>query len=559
MHNVWKMGLWFVLLGLMMPAIALAQTPDLSVLFGSLGDSARDMLIRFGGGFGILLGGWLVARILSWLTFRALQRTTLDDRIAEALGLKIILDTEKDQDRLERILARGVFYLLMMFVLIAALKQAGLSEAAMPIERFLSTIAESLPLVGKAALILVASGVAALAARQLVVRALQTGGLNQRFAELSEGGAAASEALSHNAGQAVFWLILIAGLAGAFDALQITPIAVPMRNAMDQVITHLPSVALGALLVAAGWVFGRIARTIVQNLATSLGLDALVERSGLSAIFSSYKPSVVLGLAVHGFILLQASIASLNQVGLQTLSGPLTAMMERFWLLLPDLAVGALLLVVSVTLGRVARQIVTSALKNLGFDKQLERLGFGRLMTWHPSLDEPSELAGLFVQAGIVLAATAQVLDNLELTTWAAYVNGLLAYAVQNVLVSLVILLVGFALSGVVRDLIAARAADSEADREAQRWMGGIARYAVLVFTFTMAIRHLDVAEDFVLLSFGLMFGALCLAMALAFGLGSRDVAADIVRRQYERAQKQHAPDEATPPSVSLIEGEKRP
>jgi hypothetical protein len=187
--------------------------------------------------------------------------------------------------------------------------------------------------------------------------------------------------------------------------------------------------------------------------------------------------------------------------------------------------------------GRILRQVVTAALKGFGFDRILERLGFGRLESWHPTLDEPSEIVGLAVHAGIVLVATAQVLDNLELTTWAAYVNGLLAYAVQNVLVSIVILGLGFAVANVVRDLVVAQGG-ATADAETQRWLGTLARYAVLVFAFTMAIRHLDVAEDFVLLSFGLLFGALCLAVALAFGLGSREVAAEIVRRQYDRAQK---------------------
>ncbi len=57
----------------------------------------------------------------------------------------------------------------------------------------------------------------------------------------------------------------------------------------------------------------------------------------------------------------------------------------------------------------------------------------------------------------------------------------------------------------------------------------------MLVFTFTAAVRHLEIAEDFVMISFGLLFGALCLASALAFGLGSQEVAAEIVRRQYDR------------------------
>jgi hypothetical protein len=45
------------------------------------------------------------------------------------------------------------------------------------------------------------------------------------------------------------------------------------------------------------------------------------------------------------------------------------------------------------------------------------------------------------------------------------------------------------------------------------------------------------VAEDFVLMTFGLLFGALCLGAALAFGLGGRDVAGDIVKKRYDKAR----------------------
>jgi hypothetical protein len=60
----------------------------------------------------------------------------------------------------------------------------------------------------------------------------------------------------------------------------------------------------------------------------------------------------------------------------------------------------------------------------------------------------------------------------------------------------------------------------------------------VLVFAFTMAVHQLGVAEDFVLITFALLFGALCLAGALAFGLGSRELAGEIVRERYKKAKQ---------------------
>jgi hypothetical protein len=364
---------------------------------------------------------------------------------------------------------------------------------------------------------------------------LSSTGMDKRFAEMSEPGAEAPTTVSSGAGQAAFWLVMVVGLAGAADALQITPIAVPLRNAMDKVVSQIPSAGYAVLIGAFAWVAGRIARTVLENALASMGADDMVEKAGLLRLFAGRRPGQVAGILAQAFILLQGAIAALNQVGLRTLSDPLTDMTARFWLLLPDLALSGVILALGWFGGAIVRSVVTSVLKGVGFDAVFERLGFSRLQTWHESLDQPSELVGAAVHGGVFLVAGTQVLENLNLHTWAQYVNGLLEYSVKNVAVAFVIVGVGMAIGNLVRDLIVAR---HDADPEAQQWLGTIARYTVLVFAFTAAIRHLNVAEDFVMMSFGLLFGALCLAVALAFGLGSREVAGDIVKRQYERAQR---------------------
>lgn len=502
--------------------------------------AVAPIVAGFGGALLIFLGGWFVARLVSWLAYSALIRTDIDDRIAESLGLSFMLDTPGDKNRLERILAGILYYALMLFVLVAALQQAGLAEAARPIQLFLGSVAEALPNIGKAAAILGVSYLVAYVLRRFVGAFLERTDMHARFAQLSspEQAGDTGAAVSKSAQQIVFWLVMTVGLAGAFDALQITPIAEPLRQAMDRVVGQLPTAGFAVILVGAAWVFGRIARNVIENALASIGADAAVERAGLTRLFAGRRPGEVVGVIAQVFILLQATIAALQQVGLRTLADPLTDMMGRFWMLLPDLAVAALLLGFGWYGGGIARTIVTNLLKGIGFDDLSAKLGFGKLHDWNENLDEPSELLGAGVQGGVFLVAVAQVFENLKLHTWALYVNGLLEYAVRNVGVAMIIVGVGFALGNLVRDLIAAR---HDADAEAQQWLGSLARYAVLVFAFTMAIRHLDVAEDFVLMSFGLLFGSLCLAMALAFGLGSREVAGDIVKRQYERAQKRIA------------------
>jgi hypothetical protein len=156
------------------------------------------------------------------------------------------------------------------------------------------------------------------------------------------------------------------------------------------------------------------------------------------------------------------------------------------------------------------------------------------------SSGEPSELVGFVAQVTLILLAVAQALANIDLNTWAAYVNAILVYGVTHALVALVIIGIGFAVGNYVRDLINARQAEQA--EEGVQWLGEFTRYAVLVFAFTMAVHQLGVAKTFVLLSFALLFGGLCVAMALAFGLGAKDVAGNIIRRRWEKLRKETAP-----------------
>ncbi len=458
------------------------------------------------------------------------------------------LEGKEGENHVERFFAAVVYYLLLALVLIGALQTVGLTQVAAPIQSVVDSLAGALPLIFKAGAIMAVAYAAGRILQIIITRAMNSAGLDTRFAELSatsedEGEEAAKEAraFSENAGMVIYWLVMLVGLAGAFEALQIGPLADPLRNAMDEVIGILPDLGVAVLLVIVGFVLGRIARAALQNLLQGIGFDKLVTRVKLDALFGEWKPSAVAGVLAMAFIMIQAVIAALNKLGLSTLADPLTDMMGRFWNLLPDLGIALVIGVAGVAIGKVVRGVVTGALKNWDFDGVLGRLGLGRFTQHSEELDEPSEVVGLIAQIAVVLMAAAQVLDHLGLHTWEVYVSGALSYGLQNVVVSIFIIGAGFAIGNYVQGIIAA----GDKPDEPSRWLGAVARYAVLVFAFTMALRHLEIAEDFVLVSFALLFGALCLAMALAFGLGSRDVAEEIVRQQYARIRKELEKSEA--------------
>ena len=504
-----------------------------------------DFFIKIGVGVGILLGGWLVAKLVAWVVFVALTKTDFDDKIAEALGIKLLFEregTEMKENALEQGVSKIVYWLLMMLVIVAVLQFSGFSQAAEPVQNLVQTILGALPHVGKAILILVIAFFAGKILQIVLSKSLAATGLDARFAELSEESedGTAPRKFSDAVGGVIFWLIIIMGLAGAFEALEINQVAQPISNALNTIISQLPKLAIAVTIVIAGYFFGRFVRFIVQRALHGVGLDGWVKKLNLESIlkkdpFTEFSLSEIIGSIMMYFIVLQAIVAALHRASLPTLSGPLEGMINQIWSSLPLVAFAVVIVVAGVIIGGIVRKIVENVLKGFGFDQLLENIGFGKITGRSEKIDDPSEMVGMLVQVGIVMLAIAQALQKLSMDTWAAYVDLLLAYVLQHVVVAFGVIIVGFVISNYVRDLILSRR-EKETDNSVH-WLAALARYTILVFAFTMAIAQLEIAEVFVLISFSLLFGSLCLGIAIAIGLGGKDVAGEVVREQYDRAK----------------------
>jgi hypothetical protein len=522
-----------------------------------LGKLVSDEVLHMGMqlmlGILLFIGGWIVAKILSTVVFRLLCKTDLDNKLADKLGFKLLLEdrkTKPDQNALERGVATTVFYLAMALVVVGVLDFAGLEQAAGPIQGFVDTVIQALPLVGKAVLILVVAWVAGSILRKVVTKALNIAKVDKQFASLdtpedaaTPGESISAKPFSNTAGTVIFWLVMSLGIAGAFDALQIEAISVPLSNAINTLLGLLPVIGIAAVIAVGGYVLAKIARSLVTRALQGLGFDNLVAKIRLDGLFGGTTPSKVVGWIVMAFIVVQTSIAALDRVGLETLSAPMTDMMTQFWSLLPAMLVSVVFIVIGVFVGRLLRGIVQKTLEGIGFDRLMDRIGFGKIAERDDDLARPSGLVGFVVQITIVLLAIVQGFNNLGLEAWASYLDAFLRFAVTRVAVALVIVGVGFTIGNYVRDLIEARQRGElplpEGDAAPSPvWMAEFARYAVLVFAFTMAVHQLGVAEDFVLITFALLFGALCLAGSLAFGLGSRELAGEIVRERYKKAKQ---------------------
>jgi hypothetical protein len=102
---------------------------------------------------------------------------------------------------------------------------------------------------------------------------------------------------------------------------------------------------------------------------------------------------------------------------------------------------------------------------------------------------------------------------------------------IPSVIAAIVIIIVGIVLGGFVGGLIMASAASINGGPTLAR----VGRGGVIVLAVFMALQELGIATDIVTTAFAILFGAVAFALAMAFGLGNRELAGEVTRAWYSR------------------------
>jgi hypothetical protein len=474
-----------------------------------LGAGILDFLIALV----ILIVGYIVARIVASVVRRLLERTNLDDRIANSLsGGK-----EGTRFEIEDIIARIVFWLIMLFVLVAVFQRLNLPIVAEPINALLSQVTTVyLPSIGYAALLLGVAWLLATALKFLITRGAQMLRVDERLTEhaaLEEG---EQVSVSDSLATAGFWFIFLLFLPAVLGALGISQIAEPIQGMFVQVFDYVPNIFAAAITFIIGWFVARIVRQIVTNLLAAVGIDAVGERVGLSGERTISK---LVGTILYTFILLFTLISALDQLAIDAISGPATLMLNTIINAIPAIFGASLVLIISYFIARLVSRLIVDLLAGVGFDSVPGRLGLN--MTDGRT---PSEWVGYLILLAIMLFAAISAAELLGSQFLADILSTLIGFLGQVVL-ALVIFGIGLYLANMARSIILS-AGGSQANFSAT-----IARAAILVLSGAMALRQLGVADDIVNMAFGIMLGALGVAAALAFGLGSTKIAGSEVER----------------------------
>ena len=460
----------------------------------------------------VLVLGWLVARLASAGIGAALRRTRLDERVARWMAG----EEEGKPVQAGDWIAKGVFYLLMLFVLIAFFQVLGLTIITQPLNSLLLQVFEYAPRLLGAGVLLLVAWIVASVLRFLVSRGLGALKIDDRLGDQAGMEKEERIPLSQTLGQAVYWLVFLLFLPAILGALALEGLLGPVQGMLDRALGFLPNIFAAGLILAIGWFIARIVQRIVANLLAAAGADRLSERVGLAKVLGEKQLSGVVGLIVYVLILIPVLIAALNALALEAVTEPATAMLDDILTAFPAIFAAALLLAIAYAVGRVVSGLIANLLAGVGFDGILARLGLGEAPA--EGKQTPSQIVGTLVLVGIMLFASIEALRLLGFASVAELVTSFTAFAGQ-VILGLIIFAIGLYFANLAAKTVRASGA-------AQAGLLALAaRIAILALAGAMALRQMGLANEIINLAFGLLLGAVAVAAALAFGLGGREVA----------------------------------
>jgi small-conductance mechanosensitive channel len=210
--------------------------------------------------------------------------------------------------------------------------------------------------------------------------------------------------------------------------------------------------------------------------------------------------------------------------------------LRAYWLafavLAPRALAAILLLIGGFMLARILRRITLKILKKLRLDIVAEKAGIEDFLLRGGVRYTAVSIFANLVYWLILLAVTLAVLNSLGWQAATSLFERVILY-IPNVIIALIVLLVGALIGRVVRQ--SSFTYLSNIGIEGAAFLSDLAQIAIMVFVASVALEQLAIGGQVLVSAFQIAFGALCLALALAFGLGGRDWAAHVLEKIWKK------------------------
>ncbi|MFH1778984.1 MAG: hypothetical protein ABH847_03020 [Candidatus Omnitrophota bacterium] len=219
----------------------------------------------------------------------------------------------------------------------------------------------------------------------------------------------------------------------------------------------------------------------------------------------------------------------------QVLLDPMTAILSRVWSFLPLLVGAILVLIIGWIIAKLLQRVVVQLLKITRLDVLSEKAGIASILAKGEIKYTLSELIGVIIYWLLILVVVIATLDTLNLRVAAELLDKVVLY-VPNVIAGIFILVLGMFFAALLGSVV--RTTASNAGITYARNLGQITQVAVVVFTVLITLSQLGVRTVILDQAILLLLASSGLGLALAFGLGSKDIAGKMMSELVDKWKK---------------------
>jgi hypothetical protein len=205
--------------------------------------------------------------------------------------------------------------------------------------------------------------------------------------------------------------------------------------------------------------------------------------------------------------------------------------------LLPGVMALIIAMLVSALLGWLLSALVRRVLRGIQFDERAASVGLSDLVDWSPS-KSPTLLVSRLVLWSMVLIGFLIGIAAFDPTLTSRLVSQLVG-ALPNLLTAIVLLVIGNVFARFLSRGVLIGAVNLNV--EYARFLSIGVKWLVIVLTTAMALDHLNIGRRIVGLAFGILFGGIVLTLALAVGLGSKDLVTRSLGREPGKSREESA------------------
>lgn len=217
---------------------------------------------------------------------------------------------------------------------------------------------------------------------------------------------------------------------------------------------------------------------------------------------------------------------------------------------IPTLIGALIILVVGYIVAKAVQWGLRKGLDKSGADRRLRNTHAGHYLERTSPGMSPSRGVGRVAFWLIFVFALVSAIGALDIPAVTAFMNQVLGY-LPNIVAAIVIFIVAGLIAGAVGGLARRTMGDTPTGKIA----GTVGPTLVMGIAVFMILTQLGIATAIVQITYTALMGAIALGLALAFGLGGREIAAEMLRTGYDKAQRQR--DQARSDQVAGERGER--